>query len=129
MPVRYTFSGNLFRMNLEGSYTPEDIMIAFKQALNDPLFPEGARFLLDVRKSSILSERSYNDIKSVAQFFAAHSDRVSGRCAIVADQEVHYGLSRMGATLAEIKGAKIEVFRDINEAILWIGGDIDPSIR
>lgn len=129
MPVRYTFSGNLFRMNLEGAYTPEEMMKTFKQALNDPLFPDDARFLLDVRKSLKLSERSYNDIKSVAQFFAAHSDRVSGRCAIVADQEVHYGLSRMGATLAEIKGARIEVFRDINEAILWIGADADPAVR
>ena len=126
MPIRYTFSGNLFRMNLEGAYTPEDMMKTFKQALNDPLFPEDASFLLDVRKSSVLSERSYNDIKSVAQFFAAHSDRVSGRCAIVADQEIHYGLSRMGATLAEIKGASIEVFRDIKEAMLWISGDSIP---
>lgn len=122
MPVRYTFSGNLFRLNLEGSYTPEEIMKMFMNALDDPLFPEEARFLLDVRKSSVLSERSFNDIKSVAQFFAAHSDRVSGHCAIVADKEVHYGLSRMGASLAEIRGTKVEVFRDINEAILWIEG-------
>ena len=71
MPVRYTFSGNLFRVNLEGSYTPEEIMETFMNALNDPLFPEDARFLLDVRKSSELSERSYSDIRSVAQFFAA----------------------------------------------------------
>ena len=119
MPVRYTFSGNLFRVNLEGSYTPEEIMKMFMNALDDPLFPEEARFLLDVRKSSVLSERSFNDIKSVAQFFAAHSDRVSGYCAIVADKDVHYGLSRMGASLAEISGTKVEVFRDINEAILW----------
>lgn len=123
MPVRYTFSGNLFRVNLEGSYTPEEIMETFMNALNDPLFPEDARFLLDVRKSSELSERSYSDIRSVAQFFAAHSDRVSGQCAIVADKEVHYGLSRMGATLAETSGARVEVFRDINAAILWIEGD------
>ena len=129
MPVRYTFSGNLFRVNLEGSYTPDEIMQAFMDALDDPLFPEDARFLLDVRKSSELSERSYNDIKTVAQFFAAHADRVSGRCAIVADKEVHYGLSRMGATFAEIKGARIEVFRDINEAILWIGGDTGPTVK
>ena len=122
MPVRYTFSGNLFRLNLEGSYTPEEIMKMFMNALDDPLFPEEARFLLDVRKSSVLSERSFNDIKSVAQFFAAHSDRVSGYCAIVADKEVHYGLSRMGASLAEISGTKVEVFRDINEAILWLEG-------
>ena len=129
MPVQYTFSGNLFRVNLKGSYTPEEMMKTFMNALNDPLFPENARFLLDVRESSELSERSYDDIRSLAQFFAAHSDRVGGRCAIVADKEVHYGLSRMGATFAETSGAKVEVFKDINEAILWIGGDNDPPVR
>jgi len=129
MPVQYTFSGNLFRVNLKGSYTPEEMMKTFMNALNDPLFPENARFLLDVRESSELSERSYDDIRSLAQFFAAHSDRVGGRCAIVADKEVHYGLSRMGAAFAEISGAKVEVFKDINEAILWLGGDNDPPVR
>jgi hypothetical protein len=116
-------------VNLKGSYTPEEMMKTFMNALNDPLFPENARFLLDVRESSELSERSYDDIRSLAQFFAAHSDRVGGRCAIVADKEVHYGLSRMGATFAETSGAKVEVFKDINEAILWLGGDNDPPVR
>lgn len=39
MPVRYTFSGNLFRVNLEGSYTPEELMKTFMNAQDDPLFP------------------------------------------------------------------------------------------
>jgi hypothetical protein len=129
MPVRYTFSGNLFRVNLEDTYTLDEMMNTFMDALNDPLFPENARFLLDVRQSSVLSERTYQDIRSVANFFAKQSDRVGGCCAIVADQKVHYGLSRMGATLAEIKGARVEVFKDISEAILWLGSchDSQPS--
>jgi hypothetical protein len=126
MPVRYSFSGNLFRVNLEGSYTPEELMKTFMDAQDDPLFPEGAHFLLDVRNSSELSERSYEDIRSVAKFFAAHSDRVSGRCAIVADKDVHYALSRMGATFAETAGARVEVFKDISTAILWLSSDTDP---
>lgn len=129
MPVGYTFSGNLFRVNLKGSYTPEEMMKTFMNALNDPLFPKDARFLLDVRESSELSKRSHDDIRSVAQFFVAHSDRVSGRCAIVVDKEIHYGLSRMGATFAEIGGAEVEVFKNISEAILWLGSDNDPPVR
>ena len=38
MPVRYTFSGDLFRLNLEGSHTPEEIMKMFMNAPDDPLF-------------------------------------------------------------------------------------------
>lgn len=122
MPVRYTFSGNLFRVNLEDTYTIDEMMSAFKDALEDPLFPENARFLLDVRQSSVLEERSYQDIRTVAYFFAEHSDRVGGCCAIVANKNVHYGLSRMGATFAEFKGARVEVFKDISEAIIWLCG-------
>lgn len=120
MPVRYEFSGNLFRVNLEDTYTIDEMMNSFMEALNDPLFPENARFLMDVRKSSVLAERTYQDIRTVANLFAEHSARVGGCCAIVADQKVHYGLSRMGATLAEFKGARVEVFKDISEAILWL---------
>ncbi len=44
MPVRYTFSGNLLRVNLEDTYTLDEMMKTFMDALNDPLFPENARF-------------------------------------------------------------------------------------
>ena len=122
MPVRYTFSGNLFRVNLEDAYPLDEIMSTFKAAIQDPLFPENARFLLDVRQSAVLEERSYQDIRTIAHFFADHSDCVGGCCAIVADKNVHYGLSRLGATLAEFKGARVEVFKDLPEAVLWLGG-------
>ncbi len=56
MSVRYTFSGNLLRVNLEDTYTLDEMMNTFMDALNDPLFPENARFLLDVRQSSVLAE-------------------------------------------------------------------------
>ena len=125
MPVRYKFSGNLFRVNLEDTYTIDEMMNTFMEALNDPLFPENARFLMDVRQSSVLAERTYQDIGTVANFFAKHSDRVGRCCAIVADQKVHYGLSRMGATLAEFKGARVEVFKNISEAILWLNSCFD----
>ncbi|MBU1948685.1 MAG: hypothetical protein KJ927_08245 [Candidatus Eisenbacteria bacterium] len=97
MPVRYTFSGNLFRINLEGSHTPEDIIETFNAALDDPLLPSDARFLLDVRR--------------------------------FADMPIHYGLSRMGATVAEMRGADIEVFTSMDDAKSWLGVVAEESIE
>ena len=121
MPVRYSFSGNLFRMVLEGSYAPEDIIQTYQAALRDPAFPEDARFLFDVRESLELAERNVKDIKAVAQYLAKHSDEVGNRCAIVASQPVHYGLSRMAAVYAEAGGAEVNVFSNTEDAISWLG--------
>ncbi len=123
MPVRYTLSGNLFRMDLEGAYTPQDIFHAFEAALNDPSFPKGARFLFDVRRSAELATREAEKIKEVAEFFAARSESVGNRCAIVATSPVHIGLSRMGATFAGLQGAQVRVFSSEEDAIAWLGAE------
>ncbi len=120
MPVQYEFSGNLLHMSLIDSYTVQEIMETYLAALKDPLFPEGARFLFDVRQSAVLSERSAEEIKAVAHFFARHSERLGRRCAIVASDPVHYGLSRMGATFAEFLGADVKVFSNIDDAVTWL---------
>jgi hypothetical protein len=121
MPVRYTFSGNLFRMDLEGAYTPEDVFEAYAAALDDPAFPKDARFLFDVRRSAELASRASEKIKEVAEFFAAHSEKVGNRCAIVATAPVHIGLSRMGATYAGMQGAQVKVFSSEEDALSWLG--------
>ena len=120
MPVRYEFSENLFLMNLEGSHSPQDIIDTFIAALKDPSFPEGARLLLDVRKSLVFARCPSEDVKAIARFFAQHSERVGNRCAIVATDPVHYGLSRMGATFARLRGIEVNVFLGMDGAIRWL---------
>jgi hypothetical protein len=120
MPVKYRFSKNLFIVTLKGSYTPEEMMTTFLKALDDPSFPKNAQFLMDVRESSELGKRDVGVIRAVAQFFATHSERVGYRCAIVANKTVHYGQSRMAAAFAEIDGATVEVFIEVDDAISWL---------
>jgi hypothetical protein len=120
MPVQYSFSKNLFIVTLKGIYTPEEMMTTYLKALDDPSFPENGQFLLDVRESSELGKRDAADIRKVAQFFASQSKRVGYKCAIVADKPAHYGQSRMAATFAEISGATVEVFTEVDDAILWL---------
>jgi hypothetical protein len=113
-------TGNLIRIDLEGTYAPEDIIRAFDAALDDPSFPSDPRLLLDVTRSAELAKRDADSVRSVAQYFGAHSSRVGNRCAIVATMPVHYGLSRMGATIAEQQGAEVEVFTTIEDALAWL---------
>ena len=95
-------------------------METYEKALDDPAFPEGARFLFDVRESAVLAGRDPEEIRAIAEFLARHSERVGGRCAIVASSPVHRGLSLMGATFADFFGATVEVFADPAEAISWL---------
>ena len=120
MAVKYTLSGNLFRMDLEGNYTPEEIKKVFKTALNDPNFPKKPLFIFDVSRSAELADRDSDIIKTIAQYFVEHSDKIGNRCAIVATQKVHYGLSRMAATFAEMHGADVQVFSTAEDALSWL---------
>jgi hypothetical protein len=120
MPVRYTLSGNLFRMDLEGNYTPEEIIQTYETALSDPDFPAHPHFLFDVTRSAELAGRDSQSIGHIAQYFGERSDRVGNRCAIVAAQPVHYGLCRMAATIAATRGADVQVFSTVEAAMSWL---------
>ena len=57
---------------------------------------------------------------AVAEYFGEHSDRVGNRCAIVAAMPVHFGMSRMGAAIAEIGGAEVQVFTTVEDTLSWL---------
>jgi hypothetical protein len=120
MPVRYSFLGNLVRMDLEGTYSTEDIIRTFNAALSDPDFPGEPRFLLDVTRSAVLAERDAESVRAIAQYFAEHSPRAGTRLAIIATEPVHFGLARMGAAVAELGGAEVEVLTTIEDALSWL---------
>lgn len=45
----------------------------------------------------------------------------NGRCAVVASKDSVYGMSRMWEILSSERSQQIYVFRQINDAILWLG--------
>jgi hypothetical protein len=108
-------------MDLEGTYTPEEILETYDAAFNDPDFPTDPHFIFDVTRSAELAKRDSETISRIAEYLGKHSDRVGGRCAIVAAKIVHYGLGRMAATIAEMRGADVEVFSTVEDALSWFG--------
>jgi len=47
---------------------------------------------------------------------------VVGPTAVVADNDVVYGMARMYALLAEFENAPVEVFREVEPALEWLDG-------
>lgn len=119
MPVTYQIDGDVVELAFEGDIPLEDIFGTFHRMLEDPACPEKFRILLDVRKSASLATRPTEEIIKVAEYVGPYKDRVI-RCAVVAAADVHYGLGRMGAVYSEAKGVMTSVFRDHEEALIWL---------
>ena len=121
MPVLHAWEGPLLRMSLVGTYDPEDIIRQFEAALAEAPPSEKIALLVDTTRSEVLGTRSPTQIRLVAQALAPYSERIGGRCAIVATEDVHFGLSRMGSVYSESVGVETEVFRTEEEALVWLG--------
>jgi len=121
MPVQYSFSGDLFRIDLEGMYEPEEVINIFDKALADPHFPAQPKFLLDIRKSEVLKTREPEETKMIAEHYVDNAGKVGNRCAILANTQASYSLGSIGKAYAELRGAEVKIFTDLGKALSWLG--------
>jgi hypothetical protein len=130
MAVQYSIRNGVLTLELVGAYEPMDVVRAFVEALSRPDCPNPVSLLIDVTRSESLSTRPSSEIRKVAEFLGPYAQRIGGRCAVVAAQDIHYGLSRMGASHSDRVGVATEVFRTAEEALKWLGRPHrSPEIR
>lgn len=121
MPVTYTLEEDLVWLHHDDDYTTDDVRQALVAALADVNLPQDRRkFLMDVTQSRSLAERSADDVKSMAAFFASHADALHGRLAILATEGLYYGLMRMAASYAECTNLATKVFSECDAAVVWL---------
>ena len=120
MAVQYSIREGVLAMELVGIYELEDVTRTFLEALSDPACPSPVALLVDVSRSETLATRPTADIRRVAEFVGPYADRIGGRVTVVAHSDVHYGLSRVGATHTEKVGVAAQVFRTRVEALSWL---------
>jgi hypothetical protein len=118
--VDYSLESGILTIHATGRYRPEDVPHTFVKALADPACPTPVGLLLDVTGSEVLSSRSTEQIRSVAEFLQPYVERIGRRCAVVAAENVHFGLSRMGAVFAGNIGVDAQVFRSRETAVAWL---------
>jgi len=127
MPVVHAWEGTLLRMSFVGTYEPDDIIRQLEEALTEAPPLEKIALLVDTTRSEVLGTRSPSQIRHVAQALAPYAERIGGRCAIVAREDIHFGLSRMGSVYSESVGVETEVFRTDDEALAWLGVRADRT--
>jgi hypothetical protein len=121
MSVSYSLNGSLLQLDLTGSYDPEDIVRQFLTALADPACPDPVALLVDVTRSDSLGTRSPAQIRYIAEFLGPYAKRINGRCAVVASEDLHFGLGRMGSAYSEGVGVEAQIFRNTGAAREWLG--------
>ncbi|MBN2391651.1 MAG: hypothetical protein JXR84_13080 [Anaerolineae bacterium] len=104
----------------------EQIKTASRQMLADERWMLGYNVLYDLRTCSLI-DFSYDEIRFGVTKDSSFNDRVEGaKVAIVADRAVTYGFMRMWQILSEHRPLEIKVFREIAEALDFLG--VDESI-
>lgn len=119
MPVTYRIREDVAEMALEGDCPPDEVIQTFHKILGDPATPQKFFLFLDVRHSTSLATRATDEIIRVAEYLGNYKERVL-RCAVLATENVHFGLSRLGAVYSETAGVMTSVFRDREEALTWL---------
>jgi hypothetical protein len=127
LPVTYVIKRKLLKITCCEASSPQDLKDIFVKALADPACPDKVAFLLDVSNSTSIAHRTAGEIFEFARFVVLHSKKLANRCAVLASSDIQYGLCRMGSAYIENYGINAEVFRNLDEALHWLG--INGSVK
>jgi hypothetical protein len=89
------------------------------QMRDDPAFGPSTPVIVDFR--NITSIPSTAEIEAVAAYFGHQDERRGVRRALVASADLHYGMARIAAAHSESHGLEVQVFRDLDAALAWLG--------
>ncbi|MFQ5538626.1 MAG: hypothetical protein ACE5GJ_14385 [Gemmatimonadota bacterium] len=116
MPVFYKHLEFCLLIVADGDYTPGEMRRVGKAALEDPETQKPARVLLDMSGAASLRNHRPADLRETARFFAQLVEMVD-RVAVLATDDLSFGLMRMAAAFGEANGLKVEVFREKDTAL------------
>ncbi len=122
MPVAVTFDADsgIWVFELSGVVTPAEIRAAYDRMRRTPDFDPRAPRLWDARQTTSSQHYGSADLRHISR--ETGSD-VPHRVAIVVARDVDFGLARMYEAFAEADQQLAEtfVFRDLGEALAWLG--------
>ncbi|HMO36195.1 MAG TPA: hypothetical protein PKA06_09135 [Gemmatales bacterium] len=115
-----------FQRDLLSFITVEDVEFAVGAQTLDEAFHQAKNkgneqpwhLLFDIRHSK--ENRSTAELNYMADVIGKHRALLTGKCAIVADQPLHYGLSRMFAAFLLKYEIRTEIIPDRDAAEAWL---------
>ena len=121
MPVTYRYDefANRLLTRCEGTVTYAEVMAHFRQLTRDSRLRPNSDVLLDL--SFMISSPTGEQMSEVTATLEDMHDLVSfGHCAVVAPEDVAYGLARMFQGFGWPLFTGMRVFRAHADAIAWL---------
>ena len=123
MPYTITFDqdNNCLFFEASDTFTGADIINSTLEIVEHPNFTEGLNLLADLRPIKQL-DVSAADIRRLIELYRKLHGRLGyGQYALVTNSQVIYGMSRMYQIMAERMPFVVEVFREKEVALRWLG--------
>ncbi len=119
MPAEYELdlALGLVRTKEWGVLTDDDLHELYERIRSDPAFDPSFRQLCDLREVTQITTTA-EALRSLAQ---SHVFSPGSRRAFVVGRAVDFGLARMYQAYSEVEGQTVEVFREMDEAKVWLG--------
>ena len=94
----------------------------FRDALGlmskDPSFDEAMGVVVDFARVTTVPASA--DIEQFMAYLGGQDDRRNVKRAILVDSDLQYGMARMGAAYAEHYALRVQVYRELDEALAWL---------
>lgn len=122
MGITFRLDGDVLRFTTTGDVAYAEGTDVLRRGFAAAAAADGAvkwQLLFDIRESA--ENRSADDLRGVADLVAMQHRLLSGRCAMLAADPLHYGLARMTGVFFEMLGLEARVFTDPAEAAAWLG--------
>lgn len=132
MPIELSINDGIIHTILVGRVTDEELLSHYAH----PVFQQYDglwREVVDGRKITEM-EVTPNGQRKLASFVASHAERLrGGRVAMVASDDVTYGMFRMWEMQREGLGYDVQVFREMQPALDWVirssGGKVQKTAK
>ena len=121
MPVsyRYDASTNRLTTRCEGAVTQQEVIEHFRQLGRDGRLRPGCDVLLDLSfQEALPTSDQMNDIMAIIEDI--HDLVPFGRCAVIAPEDLTYGLGRMFQGFAWPMFIGVRVYRTNADAVSWL---------
>jgi hypothetical protein len=120
MPVSHHFDSNIVVIEMIGEYSVKDLRTVIINSFDDPLCPKNPILMIDLSRSKSIYERPSSTINAMATFIATYGNKFNNRLALVAPDDLAFGLMRMSSVSADSFGVDVKIFRTYNEARNWL---------
>ena len=127
MPVQYRFDSHIVIIEVVDEYSMTDFRTTILNSLADSKCPTDSVLLINLTASKSIYNRTTEDVSAMARFVATLGNRFHNLIALVAADNLPFGLMRMSSAGSEERGITSRVFRTLPDARKWILSNIDES--